>query len=178
VQAFNRVVVAVLGLLLLVGGVLAAIEIAVAFAGGDHWILPYGGWYRSARSHSWESGEVRGVLVVLAALGASLFLLQLVRRAPSTIALHFDDGASATYAVRRRSLERSLTRSAEQVDGVESARVKIDRRTVRVNAHSSRRLPGDVKTVLDHAMQARLRALEFESEPRIRLNLHLRKGPA
>ena len=172
----NRVLAAVIGLLLLVGGLLTAIEIAVAYAGGGPWIVPYDQWYQRARSHAWESDAVRGLFIVMTAVGLALLILQLVRRAPATVAIRPDADGEATYAVRRRTVERSLVRSAEQVDGVESARARIDRRSIRVSARSNRRLPGDLRTRLEHAVQERVRSLELETEPRVRLNVRLRKG--
>jgi hypothetical protein len=172
----NRVLSAVLGLLLLVGGVLTAVEIAIAYLGGSPWILPYDEWYRRALSHSWESGGIRGLLIAVAAVGLVLLILQFVRRAPLTLPMRSE--IDATYAVRRRSLQRSLARTAERVDGVASARAKVDRRTIQIKARSNRRLPSDLKPALENAIQFRLRSLELEPEPRVRVSVRLRGGAA
>jgi Family of unknown function (DUF6286) len=170
----NRVLAAVLGLFLLVGGLLTAVEIAIAFVGGDRWILPYDAWYRHARADAWDSGGVRGLLVVIAAIGVGHVVLQLVRRAPLTLPLSSE--TDATYAVRRRSLQRSLVRSTEAVDGVESAKARIDQRGVRVRARSNRRLPGEMKSVVEAVVTGRLQQLELESIPRVRVSLRVRDG--
>lgn len=173
-RTVNRVLAAVAGLVLLVGGLLAAIEIAVAYVGGGPWILPYDAWYRHARSNAWDRGGVRGLLIAITAVGMVILAMQLVRRRPLTLSMRSD--TDATYAVRRHSLERSLVRTAERVDGVESARAKIDRRRLRIKARSNRRLPGDVQAALEGAMSGRLAALELESALPVRISLRLREG--
>lgn len=170
----NRILAAVAGLLFLVGGLLAAVEIAIAYVGGHHWLVPYDEWYRHARSNSWESGGPRGIFIALTALGVVLVVLQLVRRRPVTLPMRSD--THTTYEVRRRSFERSLARRAEHVDGVTSARATVDRRSVRIHARSNRRLPGDVKAQLEHAISAGVQHLELEPQPRVRVGLRLRDG--
>jgi hypothetical protein len=168
----NRVLVAVFGLFLIAGGLLASVEIAVAFVGRGPWVVPYNGWYHTARSHDWQSGSARGIFLLVGAVGLFLFVAQLVRRGPLTMVLRSD--TEVTYAVRRRSLERSLMRSIEHVDGVESAGVKINRSAVRVRARSDRRLPGDVKLAIQTAIDGRLHELELQAPPRVRISLRLR----
>ncbi len=172
-RTLNRAIVAIVGLALLAGGVLAAIEIAVAFAGGKPWVLPYDAWYRNARTHDWQNGTARAVFVLLAATGLILLALQVLRRRPSTVALHSD--SAVTYTLRRRNLEQSLTRSVRNVDGVESAAVKIGRHAVRIDARSHRQLPGDVKPSIQTTVEARLRELQLEDPPAVRTNLRLRR---
>jgi len=168
----NRVLATVVGLALLAGGLLAAVEIAVAFVGRGPWVLPYNDWYHNARSHDWQSGTVRGIFVLIGVIGVFLVAAQLVRRRPLTMALRSD--TQVNYAVRRRSLERSLMRSIEHVDGVELAGVKINRKTLRVRARSHRRLPGDVKPAIQTAIDGRLHELELQTPPRVRISLRLR----
>jgi hypothetical protein len=172
----DRVLAAVVGLALLVGGLLAAVEIAVAFVGPGPWVVPYNDWYRNARSHDWQSGSGRGIFILVGTIGVFLVVAQFVRRRPLTMTLRSD--SEVTYAVRRRSLERSLMRSIERVDGVESAGVTIDRKTLRVRARSHRRLPGDVKPAIQTAVDGRLRQLEVEPPPRVRISLRLRGEPS
>jgi hypothetical protein len=169
----NRVVTAVIGLALLVGGVLTAAEIATAFVGRGQWIVPYTNWYRDARANDWQNGGVRGLFVLIGAVGLVLLIMQLVRRRPLTIALR--SSTKASYVIRRRSLEQSLTRSVQHVDGVESAAVRIDRRSVRVSARSHRRLPGDVETAIHEAVDGRLNRLELNDPLATRIRLRLRR---
>jgi hypothetical protein len=170
----NRIIASVIGLLVLVGGLLAAVEIAIAYVGGSPWILPYDAWYRHARSDSWETSSVRGLLLVMALLGLALLILQLVRRRPAALTIRSD--TNATYAVRRRSVERALVRSAEGVDGIDTVRARVDRRTARVKARSNRRVPGDLKAALEHSVNDAVQRLELQDPPRIQVSLRLREG--
>jgi hypothetical protein len=169
----NRIIASVIGVLLLAGGVLTAVEIAIAYAGGSRWVLPYDAWYRHARSDSWDSGGVRGLLIAVALIGLTILILQLLRRPPATLTIRSD--TDATYSVRRRSVERSLVRSAEGLDGIDTARAKIDRRTVRVKARSNRRLPGDLKVALERSVNAGVHKLELVEPPRVQVSLRLRE---
>jgi hypothetical protein len=168
----NRIIASVIGVLLLAGGVLTAVEIAIAYVGGSRWVLPYDAWYRHARSDSWQSSGVRGLLIAVALIGLAILILQLFRRPPSALTIRSD--TDATYSVRRRSVERSLVRGAEGLDGIDTARAKIDRRTVRVKARSNRRLAGDLRAALERSVNAGVEKLELVDPPRVEVSLRLR----
>ncbi len=170
----DRVLSAVFGLALFVGGLVIAVEIAVGFVGGDPWILPSREWYRDARSNAWNSGGVRGILIVVAALGLVLLVLQLVRRLPTMLPL--ESVSDVGYAVRRRSLQRSLVRTANLVDGVERAKVRVGKKTIRVRASSHRRIAGELQPSVESALRARVDDLGLESTPRLKVDLRTRGG--
>ncbi len=169
----NRVIASVVGVLLLAGGVLTAIEIAIAYVGGNRWVVPYDAWYRHARSGSWSSGGVRGLLIVTTLIGLALLVVQLFRRPPAALMIRSE--SDATYSVRRRSVEQSLVRRAQSVDGIDSAHAKIDRRTVKVRARSNRRVPGDLEAALERCLTTSVEHLELADPPRVHVRLRLRE---
>jgi hypothetical protein len=168
----NRALAAILGLLLIVGGLLGAVEIFVAYVGSGPWVVPYNDWYRRARADSWQNASVRGVFILALCIGLALIALQLKKRPPATLLLRSE--ADAAYSVDRRSLQRSLVRTAEKVDGIDSARVAVDLRTIRVRARSQRRPPGELQTAVVRAVSARIDMLELARPPRLRVSVRTR----
>lgn len=167
----NRVVAALLGLALVVGGLLVAAETVVAAFGRRPWVLPYDRWYRSARLRSWESASTRWILIALLAGGLMLLFLQLARRRPTALELA-PGGAPAD--IGRRSLERSLVRAASEVDGVSRARVKVGREQAEVSATTNRRQAGDLQARVAEALERRTRSLGLARPPAVRVKVHTR----
>jgi hypothetical protein len=78
----------------------------------------------------------------------------LAKRRPAAIDLRDDH---ATHAdVQRASLEKSLTRAAEAVDGISGASVKVGPKATRVVAHTTNHDPGDLKERVRAAVGTRL----------------------
>ena len=172
-RSVNRVLAAIIGLVLLAGGVLVAIEIALAFVGSDPWVVPYRDWYRTARSDPWTADAVRGICITLALLGLAVVLLQLARLRPHALPLKSTE--FTTYCVRRRSLEHSVQRTVEHVDGIHDAKVRVDHDAVRVIARSHRQLAGDLQPRVETAVRSRLDQLAFETRPSVRIKISTRK---
>lgn len=167
----NRVVAAVLALALLVGGLLVAVEIVVA--GFDHrpWVLPHDRWYRSARLRSWEAAPPRWIFISLVAAGLVLLFLQLARRRPSALPL---SAGVAPADLGRRSLERSLSRSATGVDGVSGAKVKVGEGRAEVVATTNRRQAGDLQPRLADTIERRVQSLGLAQPPVVRVKVTTR----
>ena len=73
----NRVLATLLALALLLGGLLAVVEIVLAQLGRPSWLVPHEQWSSWLAEQTFASAVVRAVLVGLAVLG----LLLLVGRA-------------------------------------------------------------------------------------------------
>ncbi len=175
VRVLSRLIALAVALGLVVGGVLVAVEIAVAELGREPWVIPYDQWYQSARTNAWSSPSTRRLALVLAAVGLLLLLLQLARRRPT--ALSMERGVSTHSAdLHRKGIERSLVRAVSRVDGVASAKAKISSSRTRVTASSNRRLPGDLEARVTQAAEQRLAALRLASPPALSVTLHSR-GP-
>ncbi len=167
----NRVVAALLALGLLVGGLLVAVEIVVAGFDRRPWVLPHDEWYRSARLRSWESAPPRWIFIALVAAGLLLLFLQLARRRP--VALPLSPGA-APADLGRRSLERSLVRTASEVDGVAAAKVKVDEQRADVVARTNRRQAGDLQPRVADALERRMNTLGLARPPKVRVKVNTR----
>ena len=74
--------------------------------------------------------------------------------------------------VQRRSLERSLGRTAEQVDAVHSARAKLRRGELRVRVDTNRRLAPDLEAIVTEAVHDALRCAHTEPEPAVRVTVN------
>ena len=83
----NRVLAVAAALGLLAGGVLVAVEIALAGLGREPWIIPYDDWYSSARAEQWDSPGARSLFLAVGVAGMVLVALQLMRARPRSIPL-------------------------------------------------------------------------------------------
>lgn len=154
-RLLHRAVAAALALALLAGGVVVAVEIAVAAFGAQPWVLPHGDWYRAGVADRWSSSEATWLFLAVAAAGVALLALQVARRRPDTVPL----GGGSRAELSRRSLERSLARTAQRVDGVATARAKVSPARATVEAATNRRLVKDLQPRVAEATTARLRAV-------------------
>lgn len=166
----NRVLAAVLGLALLVGGLIVAVEIVVAGFDRRPWVLPHDDWYRSARMRTWESAPPRWIFIGLVAAGLLILFLQLARRRPTALALALTPGA-VPADVGRRSLERSLAREAGRVDGIAAAKAKVREDKAEVVASSNRRQTDDLQPVVSEALNRRMAAIGLARPPAIRVKV-------
>ena len=154
-QVLNRVLSTLLALVLLLGGLLAVVEIVLAALGRPHWLVPHEQWSSWLAEQTFASAVVRAVLVGLAVLGLLLLGAALRRGRPGALAL-----PTRTDRVRvtasRRGVERTLARAARRPAGVRSARVRAGRRRVRVTATTALRSPGDLRRQVTAAVDERL----------------------
>ncbi len=164
----NRVLAAVLGLALLVGGLIVAVEIVVAGFDRRPWVLPHDEWYRSARLRTWDAAPPRWIFIGLLVAGLALLLLQLARRRPSALAL---TPGAVPADVGRRSLERSLAREAARVDGIAAAKAKVRKERAEVVATSGRRQAGDLPPVVTEALDRRLTTVGLARPPEVRVKV-------
>lgn len=169
----NRVLAAVLGLGLLVGGLVVAVEIVVAGFDRRPWVLPHDDWYRSARQQSWESAPPRWIFIGLIAAGLVLLFIQIARRRPTALAL---TPGAVPADVGRRSLERSLAREATSVDGIAAAKAKVRKDKADVVASSTRRQTDDLGPVVSQALDRRMAAVGLARPPAVRVKVQGRSG--
>ena len=164
----NRVVAAVLALGLLVAGLLVAVEIVVAGFDRRPWVLPHDDWYDSARTRMWEDAPPRWIFIGLVVAGLLLLFLQFARRRPTALPM---TAGGVPADVARRSLERSLAREAARVDGVSSARAKVDGERVDVRASSNRRQVDDLQPRVTETLERRMGALGLARPPSVRVKV-------
>jgi hypothetical protein len=173
VRIVNRVLAAVLGLALLVGGLLTAAEIVVAGSGRRPWVIPHDDWYRSARARSWDSAPPRWIFIGLVIAGLGLLAAQVARRRPTSLDLA---PAAVPADLGRRSLERALAREATRVDGVAGVKVKVDATKAEVIATTNRRQTAEVQPHLAAALDRRIGSLGLARPPAVQVKVHSRSG--
>lgn len=173
-RALSRILAGLLALAAVAGGVLLIVEIAVAALERSPWVVPWDRWWRSAQEQPWSSGDTRIVAVILVAAGLIFLIVALSRWRPTRLPLQDEPGVVGGD-VRRASLERSLARAAEDLDGVDKATVRLVGSRARVRVDSSRREPGDLGTQVGRRVTERLDALQLAAPPRVATNVRPRE---
>ncbi|MER7441185.1 DUF6286 domain-containing protein [Micromonospora avicenniae] len=117
----NRLATLLLAVVLLVGGVLLAVEALLSAAGRPALFVDLAGWAATLGGTRWDEPAVRAAAIAVLLLGLCLLAAELRRWTP----LRVDAGAG--WHLHRRCLERRLTVAAASVPGVRRARVRIRR---------------------------------------------------
>ncbi|SDB84767.1 hypothetical protein SAMN05216410_0417 [Sanguibacter gelidistatuariae] len=153
----RRVLSVLLALVLLLGGLLGAIEIVLALLGRDPWLLPRERttWFRE---QTWETATIRAILIVAVLVGLGLLVLALKRGRPAafTLASRADGPVAVTVTASRRGIEHALAQVAREADGVTSAQATVSRRRATVHATSRTRAPDDLRAGIETAVADRL----------------------
>lgn len=129
----NRVLSALLALLLVVGGLLVAVEIVLAQLGRQALLIPSPAWASWLGGQTWDTFTVRLVLAGLVVVGLLLLILALRPGKPRRLALPAT-GTNLHVSIARRALQQNLADTAARASGVASASAKAGRRTVTVTA--------------------------------------------
>ncbi len=152
----NRVLCAVLALLLLVGGLVVAAEIVLAGIGRGPWLVPYADWRRWAATTAWSERSARLVFAGLVLAGLALLMLELWRRRPSSLPLVPVAGGVAAD-IDRRDVERWLVDRVDRIEGVTQAQADVGAKVVRVRAGS---VGGDIRAIEQRTRETLARDLE------------------
>ncbi|MCA0144004.1 DUF6286 domain-containing protein [Blastococcus sp. LR1] len=166
----NRVIATVLALALLLGGLLAVVEIVLAALGRPYSLVPHPMWSTWLGEQSFTDGVVRAVLIGLIIIGLLLLVVALRRGKPGSLTLPGrTDGVRVTAS--RRGIERSLSTAARRADGVKSASAKAGRRIVRVKAATAMRSPQELQQPVTAAVTERLGELGLSDVLRPRVTV-------
>jgi hypothetical protein len=166
----TRVVSALLALALLVGAVLAVVEMVAAALDRAPVTIPHPEWTSWLRTHSWNDGIVKAALGGLVVLGLLLLLLALRRGKPATLPLRSrTDGVEVTAS--RRSVEKSLAAAAARTNGVTKASASVSRRTARVEARTVARSDPTIRPEVESLVRGRLDSLGTKRRMRTRVVL-------
>ena len=118
----NRILSAVLGLVLIAVGLAVAIEMALIAAGRNPVVLPLDRWYRSLRSVSLDDGRFLAVCVGLGLFGLVILVAELRPWPPSQV--QANTAAGAPMSISRRSVQRRVETAAATA-GVSRARSEV-----------------------------------------------------
>lgn len=166
----TRILSALLALALLIGSLLAVVEIVAAALGRAPALVPYPDWTSWLRTHSWNDWIVTAVLVGLVVLGLLVLLLAFRRGKPASLALRSgSEGVDVTAS--RRSVEKSLAAAAARTAGVAGASASVSRRTARIDARTVARSEPGLREEVESAVRGRLDSLGVERSMRTRVDL-------
>lgn len=173
-RLLTRTVSVLLALALLVGSVIAIVEMVLAAAGRDYWLVPYTEWAAWLSSRNWAEPVVRAILIGAVIVGLLLLFLAIRRGKPATLPLR-QRTPGVNVNASRRSVQRSLSAAASRTLGVSNANASVRRRTARIDAQAAplagSRTDADLRRDIEAAVQARLDALGLARE--LRLDVHL-----
>ena len=171
----NRILAALLALVLLLGGLLAASEIVLAQLGRGPWLVPHAQWSAWLGRRTLADGLVRAAMVGLVVVGVLLMLAALRRGKPHHLTLPSTiEGVQVTAS--RRGVERSLREAGSRISGVRAVEVRAGRRTVKVRAHTASRGEGQVQQQLTDTVAARLQQLGLADRLRPRVTVVTGRG--
>jgi hypothetical protein len=122
-RALNRVAAVVLGLLLLLVGLVAIAELALAAAHRSLWPPRLGIWLGSWRRTTIGDRRVLVISIVVAAVGLLITLAQLRRWKPDR--LPTGDADRGVWWLSRRAVEKRARTSTESVVGVHHAQADV-----------------------------------------------------
>ena len=174
-RILNRIVSAVLALVLLVGGVLVALEILFGFLGRERpLVLPWDDWYADARATAWSDPDLRLAFVLMIVAGVLLLLLQAWSRRPVAVAMAGHDGGTSAD-LDRRGLERWLSARLSKVDGVAGADVKVRKQGAVVDADTAGRETERVRDLLRVEAHNALDELDLASTMPVKVSVRSRR---
>jgi hypothetical protein len=129
---------------------------AIQLALGERPLLPYDSFVGSLHDTTWSAREVGVAGGIVAAIGLLLFLVAVVPGKARTAAL------DEHTAVSVRGL-----RSTAQVDGVESAAVKVRRRRVRAVVRTRRSVADGLDDAVRTALESRVSEFALARPPQV-----------
>jgi glucose dehydrogenase len=166
----TRVVCALLALALLLGSLLALVEIAAAALDRAPVVVPHDDWAGWLRAHDWNDSTVRAALGGLVVLGLLFLLLALRRGKPASLPLNSrTDGVHLIAS--RRSVEKTLAAAAARTNGISGASASVSRRTARVEARTVAEPEPGIREEVEMAVRERLDSLGLERRMRTRVDL-------
>lgn len=164
----TRIVCALLALALLIGSLLAVVEIVAAALGNPPVLIPYPDWTSWLRTHSWNDSIVITVLGGLVVLGLLVLWLAFRRGKPASLALKSRvDGVGVTAT--RRSVQKSLAAAAARTSGIAEANASVSRRTARVDAQTVAQPEPTIREDVERVVKGRLDALDLQRPMRTRI---------
>jgi hypothetical protein len=156
-------------------GILGAVQAVSAAFGRPVWKVPHRYFAGPLQDTHWDGTATLAVAAAVAFIGLLLLLAGVIPGRPRAIPLASGD-ESVVIGVPRRSLRRSLARLAEDVDGIDRARVRTRRRSIVVRATTRLRDTAGLRESVHTAVQDRLAALDPLWPPRLKVRLRRKAG--
>ncbi len=156
-------------------GIIGCIWAASAALGHPLWNVSYGDFAGPMQTTAhWDDTRTLAIAAAVAFVGLVLLLTAVLPGRPRAVVLASGDD-SVIVGVPRRSLRRSLGWLAVEVPGIDSARVRIRRRSVTVRATTRLRDTAGLREGVRAVVQERLDALDPLWPPRVRVRLRRKR---
>jgi hypothetical protein len=172
--AVNRVGAVLLGLVLLAGGLLVALEM-VLVASGLGPLLPLEEWQRALNTTTHADRWVLGVSIAVGVFGVLVLAAQL-RPWPPHRVLTGDPGGTEWW-VSRRSVERRVEDAAESVTGVTGAHADIRGAERRWRLRMSAQARPERRDAIQGAVRDELERLSAPTDVPVGVTLRKPRGP-
>jgi Family of unknown function (DUF6286) len=170
VRAVNRLIAVVLSGVLLVAGVITAVEVVWASFGDDPAVLHWQTARQWLTEHTLAGAESRLICIGLILVGL-LFLACAWRPAPRPMSLG-GHGPGLRADVDRRSLQRAVRTVVEHEPAVASARVRLHRHTLRIDVTAREKSTAGLAERITPLATGYLEALEPAVPPRVKVRTH------
>lgn len=173
VRAFRprRVIPSVITAVLMVAlGILVAAEVISALLGRPLRLAPYDRMLGWASTTPWDDPWVMAGAGLAVVLGLLLVLLALIPGRPRLIPVRTGD-KDLIIGMQSRGFTRALAHAAEQVHGIDHARVRLRGRTAHVEADSLLRDDTGLADAVRRAVTTRIAALSPVRDYPVRVNL-------
>lgn len=168
-RVINRLLAALLGLVLLIAGLVAAIEILVSLFGGTQFLVPTDTWLSTLRATPWNAESV--VLVSTGVLVVGVVLLVAGIAARSRIISMRRPKDTIEVVASARAVAQVLRRQAESVSGVSSASSEVSARGARVVATVPMADPQRVESELSDVLADTLRKIPWATVPTLQVEV-------
>ncbi|RNL85741.1 DUF6286 domain-containing protein [Halostreptopolyspora alba] len=163
------------GLVLLAVAVLVATEIVSTLAGSPLRLVPVEGAVALASDTRWNSPATLVVSTALVLLGLVLLAVALVPGRGGHLPLWTGDPA-LSVGLSTAGMRAALAAAAREVDGVERARVRVGRRSVRVRVSSQLRTADGMREAVTDAVRVRIADLAPLRPLSVRTRINLAKA--
>ena len=161
---------------LVAAGIVGCIWAASAALGRPLWNIPYGDFAGPLQSTvHWDDTGTLAVASAVAFVGFLLIVIAVLPGRPRAIPLASGD-ESLVIGVPRRSLRRSLGWLAADVAGIEKAKVRTGRNTVKVRATTKLRDPAGLRESVQSVVEDRLARLDPLWPVRVKVRLRRKEG--
>lgn len=166
--AVNRVLSLLLGLVLLGGGLLTAVEATGVALDRSPWIVPGDDWYASLTSTRLGDRSVLITAVVIGSVGLALLVAQLRPRRAGRLPIEVSwPGGS----LERRSAQRRLSEAANAVRGAGAARTRVRMRRGQWRVEAAVRAPGEARDTVETGLREELARLRAPTPVDLRLRI-------
>ena len=162
--------------LIAAAGIIGTIWAASAALSNPLWNVPHGDFAGPLESTvHWDSTGTLAVASAVAFAGFLLILIAVLPGRPRAIPLASGD-ESVVIGVPRRSLRRSLGWLVQDIAGIDKAKVRIRRRSVKVRATTRLRDTEGLYEKVRQTVQDRLAALDPLWPPQVKVKLRTKEG--